>query len=76
MLKAWRAVLPPALPVLPVGGIAPDTMAPWVAAGAQGFGIGSALFAPGVDAAEIERRARRFAEAWAALAPSSQESDA
>ena len=76
VLKAWRAVLPPALPVLPVGGIAPDTMAPWVAAGAQGFGIGSALFAPGVDAAEIERRARRFAEAWAALAPSSQESDA
>ncbi len=76
VLKAWRAVLPPDLPVLPVGGITPDTMAPWVAAGAQGFGIGSALFAPGVDAAEIERRARRFADAWAALATSPQESAA
>ncbi|MGA0587793.1 2-dehydro-3-deoxy-6-phosphogalactonate aldolase [Dyella sp. KRB-257] len=74
VLKAWRAVLPPDLPVLPVGGITPDTMAPWIAAGAQGFGIGSALFAPGVDAAEIERRARRFADAWAALATSPQES--
>ncbi len=76
VLKAWRAVLPPDLPVLPVGGIAPDTMAPWVAAGAQGFGIGSALFAPGVDAPEIERRARRFADAWAALATPPQESAA
>ncbi|MCP1372636.1 2-dehydro-3-deoxy-6-phosphogalactonate aldolase [Dyella lutea] len=76
VLKAWRAVLPPDLPVLPVGGIAPDTMAPWVAAGAQGFGIGSALFAPGVDATEIERRARRFADALAALATPPQESAA
>jgi 2-dehydro-3-deoxyphosphogalactonate aldolase len=76
VLKAWRAVLPPELPVLPVGGIAPDTMAPWIAAGARGFGIGSALFAPGINAAEIARRARRFADAWAALATSPQGSAA
>jgi len=76
VLKAWRAVLPPLLPVLPVGGITPDTMAPWVAAGAQGFGIGSALYAPGVDAREIGQRARAFAEAWARVSPSSQESAA
>ena len=62
VLKAWRAVLPPMLPVLPVGGISPDTMAPWVAAGAQGFGIGSALYAPGVEAEEVGRRARAFAD--------------
>lgn len=72
-LKAWRAVLPKKIPVLPVGGIAPDTMAPWVAAGAQGFGIGSALYAPGVDADEVARRAHAFAQAWAAVSPKSQE---
>jgi 2-dehydro-3-deoxyphosphogalactonate aldolase len=76
VLKAWRAVLPPELPVLPVGGIAPDNMAPWIAAGAQGFGIGSALFAPGVDAAEIARRAQAFAQAWVAISHSSQERSA
>lgn len=72
-LKAWRAVLPNEVPVLPVGGITPDNMAPWVAAGAQGFGIGSALYAPGVDADEVTRRARAFASAWAAIPVPPQE---
>lgn len=67
VLKAWRAVLPPDLPVLPVGGIAPDNMRPWFAAGAAGFGIGSALYASGRDAAEIGRRAQAFVQAWASL---------
>ena len=68
-LKAWRAVLPREVPVFPVGGISVDNMAPWVAAGARGFGIGSALFAPGVDAAEAGRRAHAFAQAWSAVSP-------
>lgn len=72
-LKAWRAVLPAHVPVLPVGGISPDNMAPWVAAGAQGFGIGSALYAPGVDAGEVARRAHAFAQAWRAVSPKSKE---
>ncbi|GGY26710.1 2-dehydro-3-deoxy-6-phosphogalactonate aldolase [Rhodanobacter panaciterrae] len=72
-LKAWRAVLPKELPVLPVGGIAPDNMAAWVAAGAQGFGIGAALYAPGLDADEVASRAHAFAQAWAAVSPKSQE---
>ena len=72
-LKAWRAVLPKELLVLPVGGIAPDNMAAWVAAGAQGFGIGSALYAPGVDADEVAHRAHAFAQAWAAVSPKSKE---
>jgi len=72
-LKAWRAVLPAAATVLPVGGIAPGNMAAWVAAGAQGFGIGAALYAPGVDADEVASRARAFAQAWAAVSPKSQE---
>jgi len=64
VLKAWRAVLPKDLAVLPVGGIAPDTMGPWLAAGANGFGIGSALYAPGRPASDVATRARAFADAW------------
>ena len=72
-LKAWRAVLPKELPVLPVGGIAPGNMAAWVAAGAQGFGIGAALYAPGVDADEVANRAHAFAQAWVAVSPKAKE---
>jgi 2-dehydro-3-deoxyphosphogalactonate aldolase len=75
-LKAWRAVLPRQIPVLPVGGITPDTMAPWIAAGAQGFGIGSALYAPGISTDEVSRRASLFAQAWSAVSPRSQETRA
>lgn len=67
VLKAWRAVLPREVPVLPVGGIAPGNMAPWVAAGAAGFGIGSALYAPGRSLDDTTRRARDFAQAWHVL---------
>lgn len=63
-LKAWRAVLPADTAVLPVGGIAPDTMLPWLAAGAAGFGIGSSLYAPGRPAGDVATRAHAFAEAW------------
>jgi 2-dehydro-3-deoxyphosphogalactonate aldolase len=66
VVKAWRAVLPRDLAVLPVGGITPETMAPYVAAGATGFGLGSALYSPGRDLDDIARRARAFAHAWKA----------
>ena len=48
-LKAIGAVLPPGTAVLPVGGISPASMGPWRAVGAAGFGIGSALYRPGVS---------------------------
>jgi 2-dehydro-3-deoxyphosphogalactonate aldolase len=64
VLKAWRAVMPRDLPMLPVGGITPENMAPYIAAGANGFGLGSALYAPGRDANDVGRRARAFAQAW------------
>ena len=64
VLKAWRAVLPKDLAVLPVGGISPDNMGPWLAAGAGGFGIGSSLYAPGRPASDVATRARAFADAW------------
>jgi len=69
VIRAWRAVLPRELAVLLVGGITPDSMAAYTAAGASGFGIGSALYAPGRDAAEVGRRAQAFAQAWASLPP-------
>lgn len=72
-LKAWRAVLPKEVPVLPVGGIAPGDMARWIAAGAQGYGIGTALYAPGLDVDEVARRAHAFTQAWAAVSSQSQE---
>jgi len=67
VLKAWRAVLPKDVIVLPVGGIRPETMAAYVAAGANGFGLGSALFTPTMSLDEIGRNAREFVEAWDAL---------
>jgi len=66
VLKSLRAVLPPALPVLPVGGIGADNMAPWIAAGASGFGLGSSLYKPGFTAAEVSQRAHACLAAWRA----------
>ena len=67
VVKAMRAVLPRELRLLPVGGITPDTMAPYVKAGATGFGLGSALYSPGLAAAEVAQRARAFVQAWRSL---------
>ncbi|HST95475.1 MAG TPA: 2-dehydro-3-deoxy-6-phosphogalactonate aldolase, partial [Microvirga sp.] len=53
VVKAWRAVLPKDAIVLPVGGIRPDTMKAYVEAGADGFGLGSALFTPAMAVADI-----------------------
>jgi len=60
VLKALRAVLPGDVRVLPVGGITPETMARWLQARASGFGLGSALYTPGLTPAEVGERARRF----------------
>lgn len=67
-VKAWRAVLPPGTAILPVGGITPDNMAPYVNAGAAGFGLGSALYKPGDDATQTRAKAAAFRIAWARLA--------
>jgi 2-dehydro-3-deoxyphosphogalactonate aldolase len=63
-VKALRAVLAPSVLLLPVGGIAPSTMAGYRAAGASGFGIGSALYQPGRDAQAVAAAAQAFADAW------------
>ncbi|GAA4011704.1 2-dehydro-3-deoxy-6-phosphogalactonate aldolase [Sphingomonas swuensis] len=59
-LKAQRAVLPKAVPILAVGGIQPDNMRPWLEAGANGFGLGSGLYAPGRSADEVHARAQAY----------------
>ncbi len=64
VMKAMRAVLPADVPLLPVGGIAPQDLARWRAAGAAGFGLGSALYRPGLDAAAVAANAADFVRAW------------
>ena len=64
LLRAMRAVLPPALRVLPVGGITPEGMAVYRTAGAAGFGLGGALYQPGMHADAVGERARAFVRAW------------
>jgi 2-dehydro-3-deoxyphosphogalactonate aldolase len=66
VVKAIRAVLPANVALLPVGGISPETMGPYRRAGASGFGIGSALFKPGMTAEAVHREALRFVAAWEA----------
>ena len=65
-VKALRAVLPPAAALLPVGGITPGTMAGYLAAGASGFGLGSALYAPGRSAEQVRTQALAFVQAFRA----------
>lgn len=60
VLKSMRAVLPRDVRLLPVGGITPGHLAAYRAAGASGFGLGSALYAPGMTAAEVRERAAAF----------------
>jgi 2-dehydro-3-deoxyphosphogalactonate aldolase len=67
VVKAWRAVIPADVPILPVGGITPDAIAPYLAAGADGFGLGSALYRPGDSAARVKEKAAAFVAAWRRL---------
>jgi 2-dehydro-3-deoxyphosphogalactonate aldolase len=63
-LKAIKAVLPRDLPVYAVGGAGPANFADWAKAGANGFGIGTALYTPGLAATEIQARAVQIVAAY------------
>jgi 2-dehydro-3-deoxyphosphogalactonate aldolase len=64
VVKAWRAVIPSDVALIPVGGITPANMAPFVVAGASGFGLGSALYKPGLSAMLVGQNADEFIAAW------------
>lgn len=64
VLKAWRAVLKPPVALVPVGGIVPESIAAYAAAGASGFGLGSALYRPGDTAGDVAAHAAAFMRAW------------
>lgn len=66
IVKALRAVLPQEAALLPVGGITPGNMAGYRAAGASGFGLGSALYAPGRSAEQVRTQALAFVQAFRA----------
>ena len=63
-LKAIRAVLPRGTQVYAVGGAGPENFGQWMAAGADGFGIGTALYKPGRSVADVAARARDMAAAY------------
>jgi 2-dehydro-3-deoxyphosphogalactonate aldolase len=60
VVKALVSVVPPGTLLMPVGGINPDNMMPYIEAGAGGFGIGSQLYKPGIDAAALKQSADTF----------------
>lgn len=62
IVRAQRAVLPRDIPLLIVGGVTPDTVGPWLDAGADGFGLGSALYKPGQTPDQVGAQARAFIE--------------
>jgi 2-dehydro-3-deoxyphosphogalactonate aldolase len=62
-VKAWRAVLPKGTLLVPTGGVTPDNLAAYRAAGADGFGIGSALYKPGMSRDELAQKAAAFVAA-------------
>jgi 2-dehydro-3-deoxyphosphogalactonate aldolase len=63
-LKAMRAVLPRDCAVYAVGGVGPGDFAEWLAAGATGFGLGTALYAPGMAVSDVRARALAAVAAW------------
>lgn len=67
VVKAMRSVLPPQARLFPVGGITPEGMAPYWAAGVNGFGLGSALFRKGASTEAVRTRAQAFVKAFSAL---------
>ena len=60
VLKAQLAVIPKRIPIIVVGGVKPETMQPWIEAGATGFGLGGGLYKAGQSANETTDKARAY----------------
>ena len=63
IVKAWRAVFPEAIKLMPVGGVSVDNIPEYLTAGASGFGIGTSLYAPGRAASDVKARAEALVAA-------------
>jgi 2-dehydro-3-deoxyphosphogalactonate aldolase len=68
MVKAQRAVLPPDIPLLVVGGVQAGDIGGWLSAGANGFGLGGAIYRPGQTAQQVHDQAMAFIDALGARA--------
>lgn len=66
VVKAMKAVLPRDIPLLVVGSVTPETIPAWLAAGTDGFGLGSGVFKPGNTPAQVLDNARAYVAALAA----------
>jgi 2-dehydro-3-deoxyphosphogalactonate aldolase len=71
VIRAWRAVFAPKTLFIPVGGITPENLASYWDAGADAFGLGSALYKPGMPVEDVSSRARAFIDAWHAAVKAS-----
>ena len=69
VLKALRAVLPKDIPIFLTGGVTPEKMPEYVKAGANGFGLGGALYQPGDAPEMVAKKAKSFVEAMKAIPP-------
>ncbi len=63
-ISALKAVLPPQVPVLAVGGVTPENLAEYLRAGCAGAGLGGDLYRAGQDVETTRVQARRFMAAW------------
>jgi 2-dehydro-3-deoxyphosphogalactonate aldolase len=63
VVKAQKAVLPEDIPLIVVGGVTPESIAAWLDAGADGFGLGGGLYKPGQDAETTLERTRAYVAA-------------
>lgn len=63
-LFALRAVLPQKTALYAVGGVGPDNFDDWRSAGITGFGLGTNLYAPGMDSQTLSNRAKMIVKAY------------
>ncbi len=63
-VKALRAVLPARTKLFSVGGVTPENISSWAAAGVDGFGVGAALYKPGMTKESVRALALQFVNAY------------
>ena len=63
-VKAFRTVVGSAVPLCPTGGITPENVRRYADAGADGFGLGGALYRPGDTTSDVRAKAEAFVASW------------